>query len=400
MHIQKPVNESSSAHLDALRGLAAISVFFCHSTELFPALRLPHSTLAVVLGSIFTLGHEWVIVFFVLSGYFVGGGVLRSRNRGSWSWKNYLIQRLARLYVVLIPALILGALFDGGGAYILGKGAAYPGDGRISFSPSDVRTTLTAKVFLANLFFQQHFRIPYLGSNGPLWSLSNEFWYYIFFPIFLIIFNRKTGPNMKGLLTGAFLLWCWYVRLANVLLFIPWLLGVALAILPEWKIRTERMRRTLLTLSVAQFVGVMAMVGKYNVTGTPLHSFFGHHLRSLPTSLLVVTVSSVFLISTILLAAHGQVPSFYKRCAKRAAGSSYTLYLVHAPALVLLEMIFHLPMAESVTQSVLAGIAVMLVVWLYAQLVYECFEKRTPEMRRWVEARIGSIKVRPVTVSS
>ena len=35
-----------------------------------------------------------------------------------------------------------------------------------------------------------------MGSNGPLWSLANEFWYYIMFPFMLVgLIGRKWGPR-------------------------------------------------------------------------------------------------------------------------------------------------------------------------------------------------------------
>ena len=49
-------------------------------------------------------GHTAVIVFFLLSGYFVGGSVLRQVEAGTWSWQRYLTERMSRLWIVLIPA--------------------------------------------------------------------------------------------------------------------------------------------------------------------------------------------------------------------------------------------------------------------------------------------------------
>lgn len=59
--------------------------------------------------------HEAVMVFFVLSGYFVGGSVLESLRAGRFRPANYALARLSRLWVVLIPALLLtlGADFSG-----------------------------------------------------------------------------------------------------------------------------------------------------------------------------------------------------------------------------------------------------------------------------------------------
>jgi peptidoglycan/LPS O-acetylase OafA/YrhL len=71
-----------------------------------------------VTEGVITIGHEAVMVFFVLSGFLVGGSVLKLMSRDLWSWNNYLIKRLTRLWIVLIPALLLGLALDLGGSHI------------------------------------------------------------------------------------------------------------------------------------------------------------------------------------------------------------------------------------------------------------------------------------------
>ena len=81
----KPPRGSPSVHLDALRGFVALCVLLHHWCGAFfintlenlhqhPLLRAGY----LVCG----LGHQAVIVFFVLSGYLVGGSVLRSVASG------------------------------------------------------------------------------------------------------------------------------------------------------------------------------------------------------------------------------------------------------------------------------------------------------------------------------
>ena len=59
-----------------------------------------------------SLGHEAVMIFFILSGYLIGGEVMREMSDNRFSWKVYLTKRVVRLYIVLIPALVLTAMFD------------------------------------------------------------------------------------------------------------------------------------------------------------------------------------------------------------------------------------------------------------------------------------------------
>ena len=58
------------------------------------------------------LGHQAVLVFFVLSGYFVGGSVVDGFQRRRFSWTGYGIARLSRLWTVLLPALLLTLVLD------------------------------------------------------------------------------------------------------------------------------------------------------------------------------------------------------------------------------------------------------------------------------------------------
>jgi peptidoglycan/LPS O-acetylase OafA/YrhL len=119
-----PEVPQSSVHLDAVRGLAALVVLVGHNRDLYfspviskqrasvqPASSPTLTARPAAPGQI-TMGNEAVMLFFVLSGYLVGGAVLRALSRGVWSWGDYLIRRLTRLYVVLIPGLIFGVALD------------------------------------------------------------------------------------------------------------------------------------------------------------------------------------------------------------------------------------------------------------------------------------------------
>jgi peptidoglycan/LPS O-acetylase OafA/YrhL len=57
-------------------------------------------------------GSHGVTIFFILSGLFIGYSVINQVQRKSFSWKSYLGRRLIRLWIVLIPALVLTAILD------------------------------------------------------------------------------------------------------------------------------------------------------------------------------------------------------------------------------------------------------------------------------------------------
>jgi len=73
------------------------------------------------------LGHEAVMVFFVLSGFLISLSVFRSLQAGRWNWLAYTLSRLTRLYVVLVPALILCTLWDMCGTWLFSNAGVYMG---------------------------------------------------------------------------------------------------------------------------------------------------------------------------------------------------------------------------------------------------------------------------------
>lgn len=148
------------------------------------------------------LGRSGVILFFVLSGFWISRSVLR-RIDGSSFWPGYLINRLSRLGIVLLPALIFGGLLDLLGAVGLHL-PAYRGLTGAHSMMENVMTSLTAPVFLGNLAFLQTIVVPPWGSNGPLWSLAYEFWYYLWFAaLALLVVRRRPSVALLALLVGV-----------------------------------------------------------------------------------------------------------------------------------------------------------------------------------------------------
>src|SRR4030088_13412 len=98
-----------------IRGVSALAVMLGHVRGLFFVYFpfLENKSLVVrLLYAVTGFGHQAVMIFFVLSGYFIGMSVLDSVAEHRWSWRVYLVSRLTRLQLVLFPALILGAIWD------------------------------------------------------------------------------------------------------------------------------------------------------------------------------------------------------------------------------------------------------------------------------------------------
>jgi len=374
----QPPQASPSIHLDALRGFAAFSVLLSHWRDAF---FLDYSELGhycPLLSAFYfltSLGHQWVIVFFVMSGYLVGGSVLRSVNSGRWSWRSYLFTRFLRLYVVLLPALLPGGAIDWAGMHIAGTDFVYNGQSGMHEVASNVNSTLTLPTLAANAVFLQTISLPGMagkristfGTNGPLWSLSNEFW-------FNLATNSNPSAGMAAMMPRAacalgLLIWVWFVRADIAVLGIPWLMGAAIAYLPSFPSSRQWARGLAIAAAVALLWCGLA-VGRWRCT--------------LTTSLLL-SLTVVFFIWVTLHCAKSPLPPLYVKVAQRSARSSYTLYLVHLPALCFLKATLQLPRTAPNWQMAMVSLGVLAGILVYAQLFYELFEKNTDKIRNWIK---------------
>ena len=386
----RPPLGSASVHLDALRGLAAISVMYAHWWDAFYASysNLPSRNPILAAAYCYSaFGHAWVIVFFVLSGYLVGGSVLRAMKNRNWSWRAYLLARFTRLYVVLLPALLLGAALYWAGMHLNGAETLYSGHSGMGALYFNVYSTLTPKVFVNSLLFMDTKGAAAFGSNGPLWSLSHEFWYYIAFPILAIALSKGQRFWIRGVTVLALMAWAWLVGGYKVALFPTWLMGVLILYMPPFPTRSPWsqpwIRRLAIAISLALLLVAFVLRANGSLFPDSTLTVGRSHWHPPISDILLSPVVALF-IWVVLQCAPGRLSAAYAWLAQRAAGSSYTLYLVHLPAIIFLKAFFHIPRAIPSWQTFPFNLAMFLIVFLYAQLVYLLFERKTD----WVRQRI------------
>jgi peptidoglycan/LPS O-acetylase OafA/YrhL len=221
-----------------MRWVAALLVCITH-------IRTPiiddysHTQSAGVLMKLFYaihgFGHSAVMVFFVLSGFLVGGEVLRLCLAGEFSWRDYIIRRVARIYPAFLLALLLTAVLDGLGITYLNATGIYSGELAGPNLSTVFKDRLTTAVFTSNLFMLQEILAPPFGSNGPLWSLSYEWWYYLMFPLAMGLVLTPRTRVAKGIFLALILLSILYfVGLTIAAYALIWLLGLIPAIALKW----------------------------------------------------------------------------------------------------------------------------------------------------------------------
>lgn len=214
-----------SLYLDVVRVTAAFFVLWSHTNTKGLSEGIPPGT---------QFGHTAVIVFFVLSGYVIAY-VTDSRRLSA---KDYAVGRIARIYSVALPALILTLLLDLAGEAV--NAQVYEGQTTHDFWWLRLITTTTLMNEFWGLSIQAF-------SNGPFWSIAYEGWYYILFGLYT--FTR--GPYRNVILVVGLLL-CG----PKIILLLPvWLMGVHLHRVQVWRRMSPRAGLVLFVTSVALFVG-------------------------------------------------------------------------------------------------------------------------------------------------
>lgn len=212
--------------LDGLRGLAALWVLLHHARWLLweghdaylqhPANYSAGGKVLVYLLAPLRYGHEAVVFFFVLSGFVIHYGYARKlaayhawKNRPNtpecieWSshqlpagevhfgWWNYFKRRARRLYPPLLFALVLTFALDRFGT-MLGW-AIYRHQTPYPLINAEIQSNLGLGTAMGNLAFLMHGWVDCFGSNGPLWSLHFEWWFYMIYPLLWLFVRRSLG---------------------------------------------------------------------------------------------------------------------------------------------------------------------------------------------------------------
>jgi peptidoglycan/LPS O-acetylase OafA/YrhL len=216
-----------SVYLDLVRFLAALTVMGYHLT-------FPQFTGGIVSPQ-GPIGEAGVTCFFVLSGYVIAY-VSATKER---SLSAFAISRMARIYSVAIPALILAAALDWTG-YALGSPKQLP-----IFEYVGIWKYLP--IFLTFTHEVWSFRINVLTA-GSYWSLSYEVWYYIAFAV---------AFYYRGTRRLAFLLPILVFMGSRVLLLFPiWIAG---AVVYWLHAKVKLAHAPALALFIASFAALIAI---------------------------------------------------------------------------------------------------------------------------------------------
>lgn len=321
-----------SVYLDFLRFGAALMVLLFHVKKL----GMGSSD---VLRVIPDRGHDFVILFFVLSGYVIASAADRKRALGL---REFALDRMARVYSVAVPLLFFCTL--------LALFFHYQFDPQRNWANGIDHPYLTLALNLAFMGQSWWLHImPFL--NEPYWSLCYEVMYYAGFGVFMFM---RGWPRAVALLAVAVLAG------PKVLLLLPcWLLGAAAYF---WRDRWQPGRLTAVVTAFVVPVVILLLLHKVGFAPT----IRGITKSWLPGSYDAVDFSNDFLIdytAASLAALHifsvryisFRWPTGLSSMITSGAAMSFTLYLFHMPLVFLVMNVFgdrHSGLASFLVSSV------------------------------------------------
>jgi peptidoglycan/LPS O-acetylase OafA/YrhL len=384
-------NRNFSTALNCCRWVAALFVVLQHIRHLLliDYEKLQHKNLFFKAFYFLTgLGTEAVIVFFVISGFLVGGGALKKYFNGRYDAKDYAIHRISRIYTVLIPALLFGCMLDFIGFTYFNQSMIYTN--AVQSPISDViANNVTTEFLIGNVLMLQGLFVPVLGSNGPLWSLAFEWWYYC---IFWAILGIASSSSMaRRLVYGAFVLASIILLPTKLLLwFLLWLMGVALAWAGSFKLKIHPI------LGLLVFGGVLVCVRlSYRLVDfpgqEPLYiAFFRDFAVAIGCFVLLVSLSRIQSFRLGSANFHSTMTDF-----------SYTTYLVHFPMLTVLGAFVHDYFGIRFDQQpTLVGglyfLALLSAIYLYSYLFAKLTEGNTGRVRDALRTLFGGKSQSPL----
>lgn len=302
-------------YVDGVRALAVLAVLLFHLNATFcPG------------------GFTGVDVFFVISGYLIGGGIIRDLRAGTFSMADFYTRRIKRImpayFTVIITTLIVGLIF-------------YHYEPLASLGNAACRSSY----FFANFFCYKFLGGYFIGDGAVhplmnLWSLSVEEQFYIVIPLLLLLlwkWNRQfVLPLVLLLLLLSFIdaehmLCSETVRNHTKAFYIAesraWelLSGVALAWFPRFEAGSSRAKN--IAAALASLIGMAAVLVVYIFLDSSSH-FPGYG----------ALLSVVGTCMIIYYGAYGPINKLLSWAPVVGIGRiSYSLYLWHWPIIAFLH---------------------------------------------------------------
>jgi len=311
-----------------------------------------------------------VLIFFVLSGFLISYSLwYKSRTLPNYTFWSFFKDRFFRIYPPFIGSLLLVVVLDFSVIAITG----------VDFSLWMYLKNFVTNIFqlqgfpIANILYHQYgmefFYFRHFGSNFPLWTISVEWWLYMFYGFLSFYVLRRPTWSFGRVFLFIFLLitpvyYIFYSTRLEEGLTLYWFLGALITVGLMQQPKDELNQRNVFTFSLS--LVCLGLVG---------FSFLGYDVSIL-----------IFFLGLFLLIAFSReevklVQKWFQRPAKVLASYAYSLYLVHYPIMVFCIAVFKL--GGSFGNFLLLVIVSNVIAFLFARI----FENRRTYLKLYENYR-------------
>jgi peptidoglycan/LPS O-acetylase OafA/YrhL len=274
---------------------------------------------------------------------------------------------------VVVPGLLLTAVLDRIGLEHFSSSAVY--SNAIPFL-GDLNPAKYSgwNTFWGNVFFLQTILVHTFGINGPLWSLANEFWYYVLFPLLYFSFVEKKFIR-KVLFLAAIAVTCFFIGKNIVLYFFAWIIGFAVVLWQEYRgSMSAHWNKILILVSGFAFLFVLFLIRMGYVTGNG-------------KDFILAGIAGVLVYGLINAK---EIGSGIQPFVRFLSGISFSLYVIHFPvAAFLSSVIMHNPVNMSAGYFLLYILTLLAIVMVVSVFWY-LFESRYVFVRTYVKKSVSA----------
>jgi len=327
---RRRLDDKISDAFDTFRWLSAFMVCLGHSIWIFYDSSLDRIN---PIGFIFDLlGRASVMMFFILSGFFICKSFSTSITEKRIDIGSYCKKRINRLYPPLIFSVLVSALIVILSPYLfVTDSRSFIDNGFLAEDSIDN----TAEAFIGAIFFLNGLVTPTIHVNGALWSLPYEFWYYASICVIPFLYKKwvvVVSLALIGITAFFFKLLLMYS--------LVWYLGVLLALMHNHNHEIST-KKIILLMLVSSFSSIFIAIN-YGLIFNEIEPIVS--LSSLPVKPLFNISIGICIFAILHLILTNRIKSFSFK--PELALFSYTNYVMHTPIMFLIYGTFQIHFIE------------------------------------------------------
>jgi len=343
-----------NAKLDAVRGISALVVVCDHISSTFYWRLVGHDSLLATVATI--AGRHAVILFFLLSGHLITKSIASNTRHGGFSASDYAAARIARIYPPLIGAIAVCGI-----VWAIIHGLQLPGS-IVYGLPHDLYRDPDSYVMTGtDVLGAISMRGGLTDADAPLWSLFIEVHIYVLAMAVASFWQRKWLVRVACIIAG----------LAAVFLLRYQAFWIAMWVIGASTVFLKAPRRYAIIIAAFAAICVAIGVAKWGPSELGSNTAHGYMLQLSCAVLYAVGLFYVF-------------PKLhYPRVIVGTANFSYSVYIIHAPLLLLALSLTQDWMGYSFerTSIVVVGAGVAIIAFV---IPFAWFLERPKQFKVWI----------------